>query len=265
MDPLLSWRKARGESPLSITGPIPKCFETPLLFEPGEGWTYGAGHDWAALLISRITGQKFSDWLKENIGDVVGMDNKIGFDADELEKKTGQKIVMNAVRGDDGKLKEWPSCQFEGESGGGGLIGSVENFAKVLQDLISPTPKLLPPELLDELFKPQLEPNSPSHKALVGSAPIFKAMTGPLTEGLDLSTLNHGLGGVVTTTDVDLGKTTGTLCWGGAFNWVWSVNRKANLAAVYASAMWPPAEEKSAELMGLFAKDVWQKATEKMK
>src|SRR5207248_167443 len=101
------------------------------------------------------------------------------------------------------------------------------NFMRILQDLISDDPKVLPKEVLDELFKPQLPVGSPSLKALHASAPIFTAMTGPLTASLKPTSLNHGLGGILITEDSEgLGKTKGTLSWGGAFNCLWFANRE---------------------------------------
>lgn len=260
MDPLLSWRKSRGEESCAVAGPVPDCYETPMLFEPGEGWTYGAGQDWAAVLIERLTGKKFSEWLKENVCDIIGIDNRIGFYKDELEKSTGQEVVTVTIRGEDKKLKEQVMPQFKGEAAGGGLMCSVENFVKILQDLVSPDPKLLSPDLLNELFKPQLEPSSAAHKALVAGVPVFSAMTGPLTAGLDPSTINHGLGGVITTTDSGLGKSASTLCWGGAFNWIWWANREVGIAGVFACGMYPPAQKESMELMELYVKEVWKMA-----
>ena len=45
----------------------------PLLFEPGDRWEYSLCHDVLAAFVEVISGEKFEDYVKKNIFDVVDM------------------------------------------------------------------------------------------------------------------------------------------------------------------------------------------------
>ena len=47
----------------------------PLVHEPGEGWTYGIGIDWAGVLISRAVDKPLETILQENIFQPLGIKN----------------------------------------------------------------------------------------------------------------------------------------------------------------------------------------------
>lgn len=45
----------------------------PLLFEPGTKWKYGHSMDWVGFIVQAVSGQKLSEFLKENVFDKAGM------------------------------------------------------------------------------------------------------------------------------------------------------------------------------------------------
>ena len=47
----------------------------PLLFEPGERWEYSLCHDVLATLVEILSGEKFEDYVKKNIFDVLKMES----------------------------------------------------------------------------------------------------------------------------------------------------------------------------------------------
>ena len=242
-----------------LHGPLPDAVTTPLLFEPGECWVYGGGLDWVGVLIERVSGVKFGKWLRDNVFDAVGCDERIGFDSGEMER--AGEIVQVVSKGNGGKLKEFKVKEQElgVERGGGGLFSSAFNFAKLLVDIISPSPKLLPPELVALLFTPSLLHSSPSLTALRVSASKFKRMAGPLMPSSDVPDINHSLAGLIVTQDNEvLGNVNGTVTWAGAFNTMWFANREQGVAGFYASALWPPGEERCSRLMEIFLKETWK-------
>ena len=259
LNPLLqAWRTSRGEQPISLSGALPEALAMPGLFQPGEGWSYGGGSDWTGLLISRLTNTNLGDFMRKEIFDIVGCDERNGFSKQEIEKHG--EVIQVALRGEDGVLKPFPVMEQKGERGGGGLFASAANFIKILADLISPDPKVLSKESLDILFGPQLGEGSKALDELRKGAQVFTAMTGPLTSSLPPIGINHALGGLLIAEDSEqLGKTKGTMAWGGALNCMWFANRKEGVAAFYGSSMYPPGEGKSSELMGAFSRDVWAK------
>lgn len=258
IDPRLrAWRKNRGERTMTLHGPLPEAVATPLIFQPGEGWAYGGGLDWVGVFVERVCGRKFGVWLREEVFQVVGCDGGIGFAREEVEGE----VVMVVTKGKGGGgLKEHRVKEQEPgvERGGGGLFSSAANFAMILADIISPAPKLLSPSIADLLFIPQLTLSSPSLSSLQASASIFRSMSGPLMPENDVESINHALGGMVVTKDNEaLGKSKGTMTWGGAFNCMWFANRDRGVAGFYGSSMFPPGDEGSGALMGGFLREVW--------
>ncbi|KAL4750199.1 beta-lactamase/transpeptidase-like protein [Aspergillus terricola var. indicus] len=65
--PLLQqWSKSQGRTAHTFCGSM-EGYTHPLLFQPGTSWGYGAGLDWAGMLIERITGVRLSTYIKHNI------------------------------------------------------------------------------------------------------------------------------------------------------------------------------------------------------
>jgi CubicO group peptidase (beta-lactamase class C family) len=85
-----------------LTAPLPEVIRQPLSFQPGEGWTYGGSLDWVGLLISRISGQSLGTFMRQNIFDKVGCDDRVRFQVEEMEAKKGD-VVQYAILDDTGK------------------------------------------------------------------------------------------------------------------------------------------------------------------
>jgi CubicO group peptidase (beta-lactamase class C family) len=244
---------------MSLTAPLPDAIAMPILFQPGNGWAYGGGLDCIGLLISRLTSMTLGTFMRQEIFDVVGCDERIGFHRQDVEKH-GQ-IVQCVMRTPAGTLVPSPTFDQKSDKGGGGLFASARNFGKILRDLCAKESKLLGREMLEALFDNQLEEGSVALEALRGNQDMVPTIVKPLAVAPGLKTINHGLGGVVVTEDHEvLGKTKGTLSWGGAFGSFWFVNREQGVAAFYGSSMFVPGNSVTIDLMGDFVRDVWSKA-----
>lgn len=254
---LLAWRQSRNEAPIALTEALPTALVQPGVFQPGQGWTYGGGSDWTGLLISRLTNSSLGAFMRREIFDVVGCDARVGFWRADVE--THGEIVQVVTRADTGALVPYALPVQKSERGGGGLFCSARNFVRILQDLIAPEPKILTHAARDVLFGPQLADDSTALTQLRASAPMFTAITGPLTAGLPPSAINHALGGLLITQDSGLGKTSGTMAWAGAYSCPWFANRESGVVAFYGSGVFPPTDAKSSELMGRFVGEVWRR------
>jgi hypothetical protein len=197
--------------------------------------------------------------------DVVGCDERIGFLQQIRERGLDGEIVTVATKVQDGKgghLKEWKVGVPKAELGGGALLASPANYVKVLADLISAEPQVLEKKYADMLFEAQFDERSKALEDLRKAFPSFSSMTGALTGELGASSINHALGGLLVTEDNEaLGRTKGTVTWGGAFSCVEFVNREQGVAGFYASSMFPPAEGTSGVLIAEFIKRVWEEAS----
>ena len=106
--------------------------QLPLEFQPGSHFCYGICHDILGALIEKISGQKFSDYLKEHIFNPLGMRNT-GFTLDDCQ--SGSIATQYRLEAPDKPLVDlgtdnvlMPPVFLE--SGGGGLISSVDDMMR---------------------------------------------------------------------------------------------------------------------------------------
>jgi CubicO group peptidase (beta-lactamase class C family) len=159
----LAWLKYH-KKPLGSSGKILERFNVPLVFEPGESWTYGSGLDYAGLLVERITGLSLEEYMRQNLWKPLGVTD-MTFSLERHPKLAARRADMS-LRDDfgklsstekifnvDGKGREWEDC-----FGGAGCWTSAEAYSKIIHGLLTSdkTEKLLSKESLKEFFKPQL-------------------------------------------------------------------------------------------------------------
>lgn len=102
----------------------------PLLYEPGEKWNYSFCHDVLGAVIEAVSGMSFGEYLKKNIFDPLGMENT-GFSLPE--RKLVKLAPQYRFNNDTGTVERISSdcigaIGLRHESGGGGLIASVEDY-----------------------------------------------------------------------------------------------------------------------------------------
>ncbi|KAF1982328.1 beta-lactamase/transpeptidase-like protein [Aulographum hederae CBS 113979] len=252
-----AWRKKEGSNVDELRLDNAKLYSTPLNFEPGEGWAYGGGCDWGAILAARLHDQTVEQYMEANIWKPLGMTSTT-FHTDR-RPDIKERLVGMSARQEDGTLKEaempFPSVIPDaGESGGGGITCSVDDYMKVLADLISPTPKILKVETIEKFVFARHLTDAARNKLSESS---FGKFMGVADDAADYSLAGmyiDGEGGLVPK---------GTVCWGGFPNLKWMANREKGFAAMYASQVIPPGDEKSAELAAAFYKEAVRLAAAK--
>ena len=128
--------------------------DKPLRFEPGAGWSYSnAGFIVLGLVVEKLSGQSYYDYVQQHIYDRAGMKLSGSF------PKT-DKIANLAV----GYMKQGPSAQlvsnfetlpWRGMSAGGGdsTVGDLLRFAEALRGH-----KLLGPQLTEMVITGKTQP-----------------------------------------------------------------------------------------------------------
>jgi len=127
----------------------------PIWYEPGSRWRYSICHDVLAALISVISGQKFRDYVKENIFDPLDMHETCYHHTPETVARTASRymyvvggnkdidVVEAQKHGSFGKGYFDPRSKEddkftlgpEYDSGGAGLISTVSDYAKLMAAL----------------------------------------------------------------------------------------------------------------------------------
>ncbi len=125
---------------ISLAEMIAGLSELPLEFSPGEKWNYSVATDVLGYLVERVTGQAFEDALRERLLHPLGMvDTDFQVRAGEEARfaacyaltPSGRTIVQ-----DDPALSSFlrPPAFV---SGGGGLVGTAQDYLKFAQMLLN--------------------------------------------------------------------------------------------------------------------------------
>ncbi|QIA08772.1 serine hydrolase domain-containing protein [Draconibacterium halophilum] len=137
--------------------------DMPLNFQPGTQWMYGLSIDVAGYLVEVISGQPFDEYLQEHVFGPLKMDDT-GFYVPE-EKHDRLCNLYN--QGDDNRLQpaqkgfadafKEPVTLF---SGGGGLVSTVDDYARFCKMLLNGGElngaRILKPETVKMIMSNQL-------------------------------------------------------------------------------------------------------------
>ena len=115
-----------------------KMGEVPLWFQPGTQWEYGPCVDVQALLVERIAGIPYGEYVRKHILDPLEMSETRYF-IPEMDRERFAKLY---IRKDEGKLvqdsitysnytEQWPLTR-----GGSGLTSTLDNYMRFAQMLV---------------------------------------------------------------------------------------------------------------------------------
>jgi CubicO group peptidase (beta-lactamase class C family) len=117
-----------------------KLASVPLLYDPGTRWSYSLATDICGYLVELISGQPFDEFLKERIFEPLEM-----HDTDfSVADSSLSRFAACYVRGLDKRLKlqddpAESAYRYRpiGPSGAGGLVGTVDDYAKFCTMLVN--------------------------------------------------------------------------------------------------------------------------------
>ena len=223
--------------------------EDPLAFEPGEMWRYSFSHDVLGAVVEVISGQRFSDYVREHIFQPLGMEKALYHNESVRDKMAVQyryedgaagTLVARqsgAVAGGEGKaVAVEPKASFafgpEFDSGGAGITTTVAEYSKFCAALAcggvgAAGERILAPGTIDLLRTNQLTEQQ------------RKTMIWPQLKGY-----GYGLG-VRTMVDKAASGSTGNageFGWGGAAGGTVLVDPQIGLSVFYAHHMLNPQE-----------------------
>ena len=121
---------------------ITKVADIPLLFEPGERWSYSISVDIQGYIVQRLSGKRFGEFLEEEIFAPLGMnDTRFFVKAEDVGRfaevhnwdSERNRLVQRPHRTDRPSYLDPARL----ESGGGGLVSSTHDYARFLQLLVN--------------------------------------------------------------------------------------------------------------------------------
>ena len=241
--------KNGGELPTVMAMSCPAS--DPLSFEPGTHWQYSMSHDVLAAVVEVVSGQRFSNYVRDNIFLPLGMNDSFYHSSPADECRFAQQYMfVDSDETDLGKLQSSHVNAYSGgyhvnygvhrresfgpnfDSGGAGIITTVSDYSKLCAALAckgrgAAGEVILSPGTVDLLRTNQL----PAH--------ILPDLNWPQMRGY-----GYGLG-VRTMIDKALGGTTGSLGefgWGGAAGATVLCDAEMGLSLFYAHHMLNPQE-----------------------
>lgn len=105
----------------------------PLIGHPGDYWTYGHATDVLGRVIEVVSGKTLYQFEKENLLDPLGMTNTSFFVTDPAK----QALLAEPLPGKNDKLDHNPRIVTKWESGGGGMVSSMADYARFVQMLLN--------------------------------------------------------------------------------------------------------------------------------
>ncbi|NKB99076.1 MAG: serine hydrolase [Pseudomonadales bacterium] len=222
---------------------ITKVAALPLKFEPGEQWHYSIAVDVTGLVVQRLSGQSFDEYLQEHIFDPLDMKDTF-FEVPEnktdrflpnhfLNPQNGQAVVMdpNQEGGIPGFENCGAMCDYENVTlyaGGGGLVSTLRDyvrFAEAMRDGELDGVRILSPKTVNYMSANHL-PSAIASSGGSGEQPNLG--------GDSLGGFGFGLGfGIVTDTAANgsMGSA-GQYFWGGAAGTVFWIDPIENIVVV---------------------------------
>lgn len=243
-EPIIRYQEAKGLP--GIVTCEERALRTPLLFDPGERWEYGINIDWAGKMVEAVSGQKLGVYLRANLFEPLGMPDT-GF---RISDDMRARLAKIHQRGEDDRFAPLLDLEIpqepEFEMGGGGLYGTVRDYAKFVrmilnrgradgqQILKSETVELMSTNQMGDCRVSMLKTAMPT---LSNDAEFFPGM--PKTWGLSF---------MINTERAPTGRNPGSLAWAGLANTYFWIDPSAGIGGVYATQVLPFADAKALPL-----------------
>lgn len=222
----------------------------PLMFDPGEGWLYGHGLDFAGLLIEAVLGQDLETAFAERVFGPLGM-SQTSF---ELSTERRARLAPMHMRLPDGGITPLPFALPEPpffQMGGAGLYSTAGDYLRFLRALMDEAEILPPAELAQLMFTSQH--TEPRPGALTSSTPHlardFDAFPGQPT--------GWSLGFLVNLEPSSTGRSAGSLTWAGLSNCYYWLDPKRRVAGVMLAQLLPFADPGALALFDRFERAVY--------
>lgn len=219
----------------------------PLVHEPGEHWEYGINIDWVGEAVARASGMRLGDYIKQNIFEPLGVKDT----AFEVLPQCKDRTAAMHQRDETGKIaasEQHPYYHMTSDkvfhAAGHGLIGTVDDYLKVLTVLINEGKggngaRILSPESTKEFLRNQVPQFADELDKEISA--VIPSLTNPVkmqpgqAKGWSYAGLTHA-------GDLPTGRKSGSAEWAGLANLFWSADPHTGVATFIASQVLPFAD-----------------------
>jgi len=226
----------------------------PLVFDPGERWEYGINIDWVGQVVERLSGQRLEEYFKEHMFQPLEM-HDTGFVLGDSQR---QRLAGMHFRQPDGSLAAIP---FEMEQnpeffmGGGGLYSTGPDYLRFQRMILGngelDGARILQPETFAEVNKNQ-----------IGDLLVRLLVTAIPTASNDAEFMpgvpkKWGLAYQINAEDSPVGRSAGSLAWGGLANTYYWIDPKRRIAGVIITQTLPFADQPVLDLFENFERAIY--------
>ena len=223
---------------------------TPLLFDPGDKWTYGINIDWAGKMLEAVSGQRLGAYLQQNLFAPLGM-NSTAF---KITPDMRARLAKIHQRGDNDALEPQMELEIpqepEFEMGGGGLYSTAQDYLQFVRLILNRGRangvQVLKPETVDLMSRNNMGDNRVT---------LLKTAMPPLTNDAEFFpgvTKTWGLSFQINEEKAPTGRPAGGLMWAGLANSYYWIDHKSGIGGVYITQVLPFADKKSLPLYYAF-------------
>ncbi|KAK8014205.1 hypothetical protein PG990_007501 [Apiospora arundinis] len=157
------WKKTQGTLGKPGTT-VDEAFGHPLLYEPGESWSYGSASDWAGKVVEKLSGLSLEEYMKRNIWTPLGLKNTTFWPAanPDMANRVSSMSIRDTRSGKAVQSrKPIPMTPGAREAfGGQGAYASMRDYTEILNSLLTDDERLLKRETTASMFRPQLSGGS---------------------------------------------------------------------------------------------------------
>ena len=210
-----------------LAGMIQALAPLPLSFHPGTQWEYSVASDVLGRVVEVVSGESFGAFLARRIFEPLGMqDTDFWVPPGKRDRLCALYVGVDLMdptkpgllRADD---KPFPGAylhRLPRESGGGGLVSTLDDTVRLIQSLIPGGPTLLKASTLSLMFSNQLPPGICVRFPNVALQPDWR----------------FGLGSSVrlATGPGEPKEVADEVSWGGLAGTIWWINPRLGIAGV---------------------------------
>ncbi len=228
--------------------------ELPLVYQPGERWSYGPSTNVLGELIETISKQPLDVFFKREIFEPLEMNDTFFNIPDEKY----HRLVTRQKRLASGELLEQENVkpkQKRQPTGGGGVYSTANDYMKFLQMLLNDGKgngkRFVSKEVLDMMITNQVD-DIPV-KRILAADPTSWANDFLIMDGLD----KFGFGFLLEVNPERNMRSLGSYSWGGARNTFFWVDPDKKIAAVFLTQVSPFCDERIIKLYRKFERLVY--------
>lgn len=227
---------------------------TPILFEPGTGWSYGISTDLVGLAVEAASGMRLDAWLRAQVFEPLGMRDTTF----QLTDAQRQRLARVHARGPDGTLSpiDWPVgvtpafCM-----GGGGLCSTAGDYLRFLRMMLGRGSldgvRILAPETVAQMGRNQIG---------TLTMPVMKSAVPASSQNIEFfpgMAKQWGLGFMINAEPVEGRRSAGSLAWAGLGNCYYWIDPSRGVAGLILTQILPFGDPHALALLERFERAVY--------